>query len=206
MNGFFSIDSPFFRFCAKIADIFLLNLIFVVTCIPVVTIGAALTSLHTISMKMVSGKEGYIIKGYWQVFCASFKKATVHYLLLLLAGGILGVDFYFWSRIAGSIGVVMRIVTVVAAFLCGMVALYIFPLLSTGDYSLGEGIKKAFLLSLYRLPVTVLLFVYVGIISWLAVSFLVVDFFLVLFGFGLAAMGSAVLYRVAFKTIITDQE
>lgn len=206
MNSFFSIDSPFFRFCSKIADIFMLNLIFVVTCIPVVTIGAAFTALHAISMKMISGKEGYIIKGYWQAFCASFKRSTVYYLLLLLAVFVLGIDFCFWNGIEGIVGVAMKAVTIAIMILLCMLAVYLFPLLSVEKYLFGEGMKNAFLISLYRMPITILLLAYYGIICWLAVSFLLVDLFLLLFGFGLVSMGSAVLYRTAFKTIINEWE
>lgn len=51
MRNTFDMDNLFFRFTSRIADIFILNLIFVITCIPVFTIGAAVTALISTSLK-----------------------------------------------------------------------------------------------------------------------------------------------------------
>ena len=45
MGKFFNMDSPIMRFMTKVADIMILNLLFVITSLPVITIGAAWTSL-----------------------------------------------------------------------------------------------------------------------------------------------------------------
>ena len=43
--SFFNMDGPIFRFLNKMADLCILNLIFMICCLPVITIGASLTAL-----------------------------------------------------------------------------------------------------------------------------------------------------------------
>ena len=49
---FLAIDSPVMRVLGRLGDIIILNMIFVVGCIPVITIGTSLSALYAVAMKM----------------------------------------------------------------------------------------------------------------------------------------------------------
>ena len=55
--NFFVIDSPVMRFLGRIGDIIILNLVFVVTALPVVTIGAAFSALYAVAMNLARGED-----------------------------------------------------------------------------------------------------------------------------------------------------
>ena len=57
MGKLFNIDSPVMRFLGKVADLMILNLVTLLCCIPVVTIGASLTAMHYVLLKMVRNEE-----------------------------------------------------------------------------------------------------------------------------------------------------
>ena len=42
----FNYDSPFWSFMSRLADLIILNLLWIVFCIPVVTIGASTTAMY----------------------------------------------------------------------------------------------------------------------------------------------------------------
>lgn len=201
MNGIFSADSPFFRFCSWLADVFMLNLIFVITCIPIITIGASLSALNVISIQMIKKQEGYIIRGFLKEFRKHFKKSTILWLLMLFVGVVLGIDFYFWNQIDNMLGMIMKIVTVSLLVIFVSVSIYIFPVVTHDNGGIKTTIKTAALLCLYRLPITVLLICLYGIISYFMMQFVIADIFMLVFGFGLLSMASAVLYRLAFRKI-----
>lgn len=202
MGSIFSLDSPLFRVCSKIADIFLLNLIFVITCIPVVTIGASLTALHYISMKMIKGEEGYIIRGFLKAFKDNFRQATGIYLIMALIGVVLGTDIYFWMNLEGTFATVMSAVSIAAGcvWYCGLI--YVFALQATFENPVKRTLVNSFLVALQQFPITLFLAVYYGVIIYFIIQFFVVDAFMVLYGFGLTAFGSAVLYRAALKKYV----
>ena len=51
MRGVFNPDSPMMRALGVVWDLIVLNLLFLVCCIPVVTIGPAITALHYVTTK-----------------------------------------------------------------------------------------------------------------------------------------------------------
>ena len=83
MSSFFSMDSPFFSFMSRLADIVLLNLLYIICCLPVFTIGAATSALYYQVMKMSKNEESYVFRGFFKAFRENFKKATPAWLILL---------------------------------------------------------------------------------------------------------------------------
>ena len=68
MGKLFNIDSPVMRFLGKVADLMILNLVTLLCCIPVVTIGASLTAMHYVLLKMVRNEESYIVRSFFKSF------------------------------------------------------------------------------------------------------------------------------------------
>jgi len=58
LRGVFNPDSPMMRALGVVWDLIVLNLLFLVCCIPVVTIGPAITALHYVTTKMAGEKKG----------------------------------------------------------------------------------------------------------------------------------------------------
>ncbi len=74
-----------FRFIDKTGELIILNFIFVLTCIPIITIGASIVALLTETNRMVNNKEVYVVKEYFTAFKENFKKATILWILQLIA-------------------------------------------------------------------------------------------------------------------------
>ena len=72
MRNLFSMDSGIFRFLTRLADLMILNILFIVCCIPIVTIGASVTSLYYVTLKMAVNEEGYIAKAFLKSFRQNF--------------------------------------------------------------------------------------------------------------------------------------
>ena len=48
----FGIDNPFFTFMSRVGDILILNILFVATSIPLVTIGMSLSAMYRVKLRM----------------------------------------------------------------------------------------------------------------------------------------------------------
>ncbi len=100
----FSLDSPIGRAIAMMADLVILNLLFMFSCMPIVTVGAACGALYDTVNAMLLGGCGNISQHYFAGFRKCFLRGTVLFLIsgavivmvvldLLLAlqvGGIMG--------------------------------------------------------------------------------------------------------------------
>lgn len=93
MSSFFNMDSPVMRFLSRLCDLMILNILCLICCIPIVTIGASITALYSVTLKMVKGEDSYIAKGFFKGFRQNFKISTIIWLILLVIGALLAFDF-----------------------------------------------------------------------------------------------------------------
>lgn len=159
MKGFFNMDNPFFRALGRLADLMILNISFLICCIPVFTIGAALTGMSYVLLKVADKEEGYIFKAYLKSFKQNFKQATIIWLIALALGVLLGLDFLILRSATGTLANVMRIMIMAAAFIFLMILIYVFPLLARFENSITATIKNALILSIAYFPQTLLMLV-----------------------------------------------
>lgn len=153
----FKLDSPLMNFLNKVADIMILNVLFLVFSIPVFTIGASFSAAYYMGFKMVKNEETYIVKGFWKAFKENFKQGTAIWLILLVVFGVLAADYriivYSGIEFAQWIRIAMMTVTVVV--LMGVV--FMFPLQARFINPVKNTIKNAFLMALSHLPTAFLL-------------------------------------------------
>jgi len=192
MGKFFNIDSPLMRFLTRLADMMILNIVFLITCIPVVTIGAAWTALYYVALKMVRDEEGGILRSYFHAFRLNFRQATVLWLGVLAIGAVLVLDLMILSRIDSPFAAAMNMGIGVIAILIFLVLQYLFPLLAKFDAGVVQTLKNACLLAVGHLPKTllmafsavgiVLITFYnsytfsIGILLWMVLGFAVMSF------------------------------
>lgn len=156
MQTLFSPNSKFMRAMSRIGDLLLLNFFFLLTCVPVVTIGAAVTALYTVCFRFETGRESGVIRSYFQAFRDNWKQATVLWLVLLLCGASACFNAYLFYCMAG----VIRYAFILFLILFALVLLtgsYVFPLLSQFDNRTLPTLKNALALSLGYLPRSVLI-------------------------------------------------
>jgi len=157
MGKFFNIDSPLMRFLTKLADLMILNILFLITCLPVVTIGAAWTALYYVAMKMVRDEEGGILRSYFHAFRLNFRQATLLWLGVLGIAVILVLDLLILARIDSPIAAAMNMGIGIIAILAFLVLQYLFPLLARFEAGTVQTLKNAVLLAVGQLPRTLLM-------------------------------------------------
>ena len=80
----FNYDSPFWSFMSRLADLIILNLLWIVFCIPVVTIGASTTAMYRVTLNMVRGEGSGVVRMFWDAFRLNLKQAVLIFLILLI--------------------------------------------------------------------------------------------------------------------------
>lgn len=202
MPKFFNPDSPLMRFLTKLADLMILNLLFLLSCIPVVTIGAAWTAMYYVTLKMVRDEEDSIVRGFFRAFRRNWKQATILWLMVLGLGAVMVLDIRFLNAMGDSAtAAAMKTAVEILGVLGLMVLQYLFPGLARFEASTGNTLKNACLLAVGNLPKTLLLSgaavgaVYLSCWSNLTISVAIVVW--VLMGFSLMAYGnSGVLVKI----------
>ena len=208
MSSFFNMDSPLWRFLGRLADIMILNIVFLITCIPIVTIGAAWTSLSYVTLKMSRDEESYIVKSYFKAFRQNFRQATVIWILTLAVMLIFYMDFHIIRNMASSMVQIMYVLLSAIALLFGLTLLYVFPVLAKFDNTILNTIKNAFLISISNLPRTLLMLVVIvgsAVLTFLSQQTIAVGLLLwTMIGFALIAFLNAHILVKIFDRYIPD--
>ena len=149
------IDNPFFHFMGKLGDLVLLNLVWTVCCLPVVTAGAANTALYYVARKLAAGEEYRVFRDFFRSFRQNWKQATLAWLVLLPLGALALADLVIGFSTLGISGNLFRGIGVVLCILWLMVEEYVFPLLARYEYRFPQIFSNALYLSVTNFTVTV---------------------------------------------------
>lgn len=90
----FDLDSKFMQYANKFADLMGLNLLTLICCLPIVTIGASVTAMHHVLLAIYRNEESYITKSFFKSFKENFKQSTAIWLIYLFLFLTVGADFY----------------------------------------------------------------------------------------------------------------
>ncbi|MBQ7989959.1 MAG: DUF624 domain-containing protein [Oscillospiraceae bacterium] len=194
---FFSEENPVFAVITRIGDLLLLSLLWFVTSLPLITIGASTTALFDICMKIVRSRDPSIIKDFFLSFKNNFRQATVIWLIMAAIGALGGVDMYFWAHSEMSIASVMNAVSIGIMVIFAATLLYVFPVQATFDNTVKATLRTAFLMSLKHFPDTVGLLICTAALSYLGWKIPAVGYVFFIIGTGLFAM----LYSLRFVNI-----
>lgn len=148
---FFSLDNPVWKFVGRLADFFLLSVLWYLCCLPVVTAGAATTALYYVTLKMSVDREGTLASAFFASFRQNFKQATVLWLGYAAAAVLLALDLFICAQQASLAAGAMAITCIV---LLACIALFVsmqFPLLARCANTTGALFKMGIAMTLRNL-------------------------------------------------------
>ena len=155
MKKIFKSDSPIMRALTIAADLLILNLLTMVLCIPIITMGPAVTAMNDIVIHIVRGEEGYTVKPYFQSFKANFKQGMILGLIPVAAAGILYLDY-----LAAQMYIpIMRAPIIAIGVIILAIAFYAFGMLARYENTLRGTMKNAVMLAVGNFPRTLFMIV-----------------------------------------------
>lgn len=175
-----------------------LNVMYLVTCIPLVTIGAATSALFEVTIRYSDDETGRPVADYLPAFARNFRRATPVSLLLLVPIVLLAFSAVFWFSTPTALGTAAGVVSVLSAVYLFAAFLYAMALVARFDDGIRRTLKNALLLASAE-PVRtfglLLLPVSLASISILFPPFLVI---LGTIGFSVGSYAAAFIFRSAF--------
>ena len=157
MGRFFNLDSPVMVALTKMADLIIVNLLAFFCCLPIITVGASMTALHYVVLKIVRDEECYIVKSFFKSFKQNFKQATIINLIMLLIGLILYVDLNVSKAMQGGAGQIFHVIFMAFVLIYFILFLYVYPVLARFYNTIKNTIKNALFMAIRHLPYTVVM-------------------------------------------------
>lgn len=131
-----------------ICDLILVNVLWLICCLPIITIGASTAALHSVTRKMAACEYYTVWRGFWHGFRENWKQGTAVALILGAVLLISAVDVVVGWNTPGLAGIAWQAVGVLG-LIGGIFTLSLaFPVLTRYRLTLGTVLKNALLLSL----------------------------------------------------------
>lgn len=159
MGSLFDQDRAFWRFINKATDLVILNVMFVLCCLPIITIGPAYTALYYTIMKTVRKGRGYLFKNFLHSFKQNFVQGSTIWMIMLIIASLLGMTIIsLWdSATSGGIAQFGLWTAIIIAFFLVLLFIYIFPVLSRFEFKLGNLFAFSYLIAVRYFAHSVLL-------------------------------------------------
>ena len=149
MSKFFDHDSPVMQLLIMIGNLIMLNILWLVCCAPIITVGAATTAMYYTMYQYASDGSEAVFRPFFTTFAKEFKRSTLLWLLLLIIGFVLLCDISFLSSIP-ELGV-LWIVLGVLLLLYVIALTHSFAILGRFNTNIKTVLKSCYLVFLMNL-------------------------------------------------------
>lgn len=205
----FRYGSPAHRAMLLLTNLMMLNLMVILTSLPIFTLGASISSMYSLTIKYAKKEDDSVFKAYFKAFKQNFKQATIIWIPNMLIGIALGAAAYYLS--SSDTGAFLWIILAVLAFLFCLVSSMIYPMLGRYNNTTVAIIFNSINISIRNI-LPMLCVVFLNVVPWiLAVEFTGIFLYLGLFwtfgGFSLIALlNSLVIARIFDKYTEAEPE
>lgn len=157
------LNNRFYSTLNTMVDLFFLNLLWIITSLPLITFFPATAAMFGVVRKRIFQKETEgILKSFLKMFKENFKQSFI----ISIIWSVLAFFLYFDYRLidpSSSVGhLILYIILVIGILLFSSISIYLFPIMVHFELSFKNVIRNAFLFSLMNPVLTILLLSIVG--------------------------------------------
>lgn len=156
MEKLLNVEGPVMTFLNKTGQLIVLSLLWLLCCIPIVTIPAATTALYYAVAKSVRFDTGSAAKEYWRSFKANILRGIAAGIPMALLAAVLAMNLKILED-GGSNA--LRWGALLGLILLTAVSIYICPILSRFTMKVPDVWKLSFVMAVRFLPLTILILI-----------------------------------------------
>ena len=147
MKSIFSIDSPVVQKLSFFFDFMMVNMIYILCCVPIVTIGAARAALMTCG-NLWAEKDDAGAFVFLKAFFKNLKTATPVWLVMLVVGAFLAWDVFLLMNNSLPMEWLLWVVLVIPGFCYVVVASQLFQMVAHYNCTVGQYLKNSLLVGI----------------------------------------------------------
>ena len=191
VKSIFNTDNLFMRICEKILDLVTVNLLFLLSCLPLVTIGIAKISLYETLFEIKGARRVKVTAMYMQAFRKNWKVGFKLGLLELLLVGISLFDLVLFWKQETMLFQMLKATCIGVIIFTSLLFLCIYPLAAKFEMTVKDLLQTGLIMVSLHFPWFFLMIALLAVI----VFFLSSSGFVLLLGFtlfvliGFAALG-----------------
>lgn len=203
MKHILGIEGPVYRFLTRLAELILLNGIFLIYCIPIITIGASTTALYSVTLKMVRNEESGVCSEFVHAFKKNFKQSTMIWIVLVIIGLVLFMDYTYLQSYDGRFSLIVILILFFFTFVYLLLTSLIFPYVARFKNTVKESVLNVLKIAVANPYQTILILIFsIGpiVLMFLSPYLFVLKLYLnIFFGFSVVAYLNSFLIRKIYE-------
>ncbi|VHH33382.1 hypothetical membrane spanning protein [Streptococcus pyogenes] len=164
LHSLFKLDSKWMRASAALFDLLVFNLLFVLSCLPLLTIGVAKMALYASLLDWREGQVSQLVTTYSSHFKHYFKRGMHLGLIELLIMSICVLDLFLIRNQSGLVFQGFKVLCIAVLFLVVILFLYAYPQAVRKELPLLILFKRSLLLAGIFFPWTFAFLVVIGLL------------------------------------------
>lgn len=199
----FEYDSGFMKSAVLLSRLTLLNLVWLVCCIPIITAGAA-TAAQYYSATQLSHGNTLVLQNFKTGFKMYWKRATVMWIAFTFLTAIFCMGYYILNTAQVPGKTVLFAISGLAFLTMTLVMLWIFPVMITFTGTMREILFNAFVFTFMYVPVTLIAAAFYGIAVFLFIRFTAARGLFILFGHSLIVYAVMAVFNKVFQKYLQE--
>lgn len=155
------LDTRAYRWLEVATDFLLLNLMWLAACLPVVTIFPSTAAMFGVVRDWVRGKEGGLMRAFVMRFRENLGQSLLVGVVWTVFGVALFLDFLLANQLSYEAEFVVKSLLVLVSCVYAFGSIFLFPVMVHYETDWKTVIKNSLLLSIGRLPTTLVGLVFV---------------------------------------------
>ena len=204
MNFIFGRGTKFLEFATKVSELMWLNFLTFLCCLPIFTIGAATSAMHTVLIQIYRDEESQITATFFKAFKRNFKQATLVWLIYFAAYFLLWVDHRAMQVLENSTLNYLDLFVPVMVFIITLSFSWAFVLQCRYNLT----IKDIFIFSFTRIIAFPIRTLFMGLCIILPIAFALIfpsyQILVVLLGIAVPGITQTCFYNKALKVMEDD--
>lgn len=158
----FNYDSKFMRFFLFLSHITLLNLVWLICCLPIITAGAATVAQHY-SIKQLINEDTHVFRNFRIGFKSHWKNASILWIIFLILAAIFVFDYNLINTNDLPAEMIILAVSVLAFITLVFTMIWSYPVMINFAGNAREIFFNAFMFSFMFAPYTLVTVVLVAV-------------------------------------------
>lgn len=207
---FFGNDSLFGRIFGTLGDMITVNILFLLCSIPVITFGAAFTSMYYALLRNLKYGDSSLTRDFFSSFRQNFKQSTISWIISIIFIIVFSADVGMFGPNGVYPMTAIYYLIIVLAIIVMITAMFVFPVIATFQNTLKNLWTQAFFLAAKNIPLALAILIlnaaplYLSLTSPSPLIFCTALFVWIIAGFGAIAWINTFLFYRIFSPYLAD--
>jgi uncharacterized membrane protein YesL len=176
------VDTRFYAVVDRLSNLFILNIFWILSCLPIVTIVPATTAMFSVVRQWQLHQDTSVVRNYFRYLKENFKHSFIIGLIWTSISVLLFFNLFYLNQDQSGVKFFIIVPLVVISLLFTGTSAYLFSVMSHYEITWKRAIINSFFMAIANIPIT---FCIIGVFVLLVVVFMYLPIFsLILFSIG----------------------